>query len=49
MGTVFPSIYTMDIPGTLNTMIFATKQRPSPKTLRPICWHFHRIQTSTHC
>ena len=26
MGTVFPSIYTMDIPGTLNTMIFATKQ-----------------------
>ncbi len=27
MGTVFPSIYTMDIPGTLNTMIFATKQQ----------------------
>jgi len=26
MGTIFPSIYTMDIPGTLNTMIFATKQ-----------------------
>ncbi len=26
MGTVFPSIYTTDIPGTLNTMIFATKQ-----------------------
>ena len=26
MGTVFPSIYTVDIPGTLNTMIFATKQ-----------------------
>ncbi|MEO8357972.1 MAG: fused MFS/spermidine synthase [Chloroflexota bacterium] len=26
MGTVFPSIYTMDIPGTLNTMIFATRQ-----------------------
>ncbi|MCX6059537.1 MAG: fused MFS/spermidine synthase [Chloroflexi bacterium] len=26
IGTVFPSIYIMDIPGTLNTMIFATKQ-----------------------
>ena len=26
MGTIFPSIYTMDIPGSLNTMIFATKQ-----------------------
>lgn len=27
MGTIFPSIYTVDIPGTLNTMIFATKQK----------------------
>lgn len=26
MGTVFPSIYTVDIPGSLNTMIFATRQ-----------------------
>jgi spermidine synthase/uncharacterized membrane protein len=26
MHTVFPSIHIMDIPGTLNTMIFATKQ-----------------------
>jgi predicted membrane-bound spermidine synthase len=26
MGTIFPSIYTVDIPGSLNTMIFATKQ-----------------------
>ncbi|HSO12542.1 MAG TPA: fused MFS/spermidine synthase [Anaerolineales bacterium] len=26
MATVFPSIYTVDIPGSLNTMIFATKQ-----------------------
>jgi spermidine synthase/uncharacterized membrane protein len=26
MGTVFPSVHVMDIPGTLNTMIFATKQ-----------------------
>jgi spermidine synthase len=26
MATVFPSIHVMDIPGTLNTMIFATKQ-----------------------
>jgi spermidine synthase len=29
MATVFPSIHVMDIPGTLNTMIFATKQRTS--------------------
>ena len=27
MGTIFPSIYTVDIPGSLNTMIFATKQQ----------------------
>lgn len=26
MATIFPSIYTVDIPGSLNTMIFATKQ-----------------------
>jgi spermidine synthase len=31
MGTSFPSIYTMDIPGTLNTMIFATKQETKPE------------------
>ena len=31
MGTIFPSVYTMDIPGTLNTMIFATKQQTRPE------------------
>ena len=31
MGTIFPSIYTVDIPGSLNTMIFATKQKTSPE------------------
>jgi predicted membrane-bound spermidine synthase len=31
IGTIFPSIYTMDIPGTLNTMIFATKQETKPE------------------
>ena len=31
MATVFPSIYTMDIPGSLNTMIFATKQKTLPE------------------
>jgi predicted membrane-bound spermidine synthase len=31
MGTFFPSIYTVDIPGTLNTMIFATKQKTQPE------------------
>jgi spermidine synthase len=29
MSTQFPSIHIMDIPGTLNTMIFATKQPTS--------------------
>jgi hypothetical protein len=31
MGTIFPSIYTVDIPGSLNTMIFATKQPTQPE------------------
>lgn len=31
MATVFPSIYTVDIPGSLNTMIFATKQKTMPE------------------
>jgi hypothetical protein len=31
MATVFPSIYTIDIPGSLNTMIFATKQPTTPE------------------
>jgi spermidine synthase len=33
MGTIFPSIYTVDIPGSLNTMIFATKQPTLPENL----------------
>ncbi|HSL46057.1 MAG TPA: fused MFS/spermidine synthase [Anaerolineales bacterium] len=32
MGTIFPSIYTVDIPGSLNTMIFATKQPTTPES-----------------
>ncbi len=31
MATIFPSIHIMDIPGTLNTMIFATKQPTRPE------------------
>ncbi len=31
MATVFPSIYMVDIPGSLNTMIFATKQPTQPE------------------
>jgi predicted membrane-bound spermidine synthase len=31
IGTVFPSIYTVDIPGSLNTVIFATKQETNPE------------------
>lgn len=30
MAAVFPSVHVMDIPGTLNTMIFATKQATYP-------------------
>ncbi len=33
MATVFPSIYIVDIPGTLNTMIFATHQPTSASDL----------------
>lgn len=31
MGTIFPSIYTVDIPGSLNTVIFATNQKTAPE------------------
>jgi spermidine synthase len=31
MATVFSSIYTVDLPGSLNTMIFATKQKTIPE------------------
>jgi len=31
IATIFPSIYTVDIPGSLNTMIFATKQKTMPE------------------
>ncbi len=31
IATMFPSIYTVDIPGSLNTMIFATKQKTIPE------------------
>ncbi len=31
MATVFPSIHIVDIPGTLNTMIFATRQPTDPE------------------
>ena len=31
IGTIFPSVYTVDIPGSLNTMIFATKQKTQPE------------------
>lgn len=31
MAQIFPSIHIMDIPGTLNTMIFATKETTTPQ------------------
>ncbi len=31
LATVFPSVHIMDVPGTLNTMIFATKQPTRPE------------------
>ena len=34
MGTIFPSIYVMDIPGTFNSMIYATLQPTGVEDLR---------------
>ena len=31
MATIFPSVHIMDIPGTLNTMLFATRQPTTPE------------------
>ena len=31
MASVFPSVHVMDIPGTLNTMIYATRQPTTPE------------------
>ncbi|MGC8856017.1 MAG: spermidine synthase [Anaerolineae bacterium] len=31
LATIFPSVHIMDVPGTLNTMIFATKQVTRPE------------------
>jgi spermidine synthase len=31
LASVFPSVYVMDIPGTLNTMIHATKKATKPE------------------
>ncbi len=31
LATVFPSVYMMDIPGTLNSMIYATMQPTTPE------------------
>lgn len=33
MGTVFPSIHVVDVPGTFNTIIYATMQETSPENL----------------
>ncbi len=33
IGAVFPSVYVVDIPGTLNTMIYASRQPSSPANL----------------
>ena len=40
MATVFPSIHIMDIPGTLNTMVFATKQPSADKNFTVNLAHF---------
>ncbi|MFN2182462.1 MAG: spermidine synthase, partial [Anaerolineae bacterium] len=40
MATVFPSVYVMDIPGTLNSMIFATMQRTSAADFAGNLVHF---------
>ncbi len=33
IGTIFPSIYVMDIPGTFNSILYATRQTTSAETL----------------
>ena len=33
MSTIFPSVHIMDIPGTLNTMVYATKKETSTENL----------------
>jgi len=44
MATIFPSIHIMDIPGTLNTMIFATKQ---PTTADNFATNLYRFSQRT--
>ena len=34
IGSVFPSVYVMDIPGTFNSLIFATRELTAPENLR---------------
>ncbi len=45
MGTIFPSIYTVDIPGSLNTMIFATKQPTTPENFATNLFTFFQDPT----
>jgi predicted membrane-bound spermidine synthase len=41
MATIFPSIHIMDIPGTLNSMVFATRQ---PTSMEDFIANFNRFQ-----
>ncbi|MEK6751467.1 MAG: fused MFS/spermidine synthase [Chloroflexota bacterium] len=44
MATIFPSVHVMDIPGTLNTMLFATKQ---PTTVEDFASNMTRLAQNT--
>lgn len=44
MAQIFPSVHVMDIPGTLNTMIFATKQ---PTTVENFASNMTRLSQDT--
>ncbi len=45
MAQIFPSVHVMDIPGTLNTMIFATKQ---PTTVENFASNMTRLSQDTN-
>jgi predicted membrane-bound spermidine synthase len=44
MATLFPSIHIMDIPGTLNSMVFATRQ---PTTIDDFIANYNRFQSNS--
>ncbi|MCJ7512829.1 MAG: fused MFS/spermidine synthase [Anaerolineales bacterium] len=44
IGSVFPSVHVMDVPGTFNTMVYATVQPTSPENLARNLAHLEATQ-----